>query len=335
MNANRLQIGLYVLFMIFSSGTYIGCSKNSDQGNLTRIRIGYLNHTSSLPVFVASERGMFTAAGIRVELIKFGSSRQQMDGLLTGNLDGTGGVGLPIIASVESKSPGNLKAYLIGVETGEDYSNYLLVRKDVEFDNIQSLKGKTIGTYTGSAPLMYLRLFLRRMGLNPDTDVKIRQVEVNLQVGALQQKQFDALYTIEPEATIAMQQGIARSMIDNPRARYIMDPFPATANVLSASFVSQHPDLAEKLMAACEEAAHYAHEHRREALNILAKFTGMDTTIAQKSRLFQWWDRERVDATQVQKMIDLLHEYKELDRPVSMDGVIISATAAQNPEGNQ
>jgi ABC-type nitrate/sulfonate/bicarbonate transport system substrate-binding protein len=159
--------------------------------------------------------------------------------------------------------------------------------------------------------------------MNPDKDVQIIQVSPDLQGQALDSKQFDALFTIDPYATIAVEKRLAKVMMDNPRVEYILNPFPAGANAFSIQFINKKPATVKKIVAALEEAVDYIRNHEADAKKILPKYTPLDDSMAQKSHVYEWWKMEEIDKESIQKYADLLYEGKELKKKLDVSPMFL------------
>jgi ABC-type nitrate/sulfonate/bicarbonate transport system substrate-binding protein len=133
-----------------------------------RVRVGWAAMTAShTPLWVAQEKGLFTKQGLMVELIFFGAGPPAMQALVAGDLD-----------IVVTSAPNVVNPRL----GGADFVMVLsiiptFIDHIISAPNITSpeqLKGKTgsvnrIGTISD----MGLRLSLRRLGIDPEKDVRI------------------------------------------------------------------------------------------------------------------------------------------------------------------
>lgn len=289
-----------------------------------RVRIGYMPYTSNLPFFVAQEKGFFEKEGLEVEAIRFSSSKEAMDALLTGKIDAEGTIGLSTLFAIESASPGQIKFFLPCVETNDKFANYLLVKKGSNISRIEDLKGRKIGTYSGTTQLLYLRLLLKELGIDPKKDVTIIQVSPQLEIEAFGTGQFDALFTIEPAATIAMEKGIGDPLIKNPRGKYIISPFPAGAFPLATKFLHESPGKAKRIYKAIDRAVDFIKTNEDEAKRIVPKYTGLEDTIAQKGGLYVWWKMKDTRTEPMQKLADILYENKEISAKVNVGKMILT-----------
>lgn len=246
----------------------------------TPLRVGYLPITADLPLFVAYEKGLFDKHGLtNVELVATSSSNEAIGNLVAGRTDIQGGVGLSTLYSSWLRRPGSFRLYATGYEDDENYTSSLLVPVDSPIQQPGDLVGRVVGTYSGLTQVVNLRLVLDDF-LDPETDITISQVDPSLQLKALQSGQFDALFTIDPYTTMALSQGLARSLIVNPRVKYIMRPFPTFANPVSANLVENSPDTVRSFIAAYNEGLEYLNEHPGVAGELLPKYTPVSPEVA-------------------------------------------------------
>lgn len=295
------------------------------QPQLEKVKVGYQQVSYYLPAFVAKEKGFFEEQGLDVEMVQFKGTNQVVDAAIQGKID-YGAGGYSTVFAAEAASPGQLKVFGRAVETeaGEKYQNFLLVPKNSSVQDIMDLKDGIIGTYTGTTQLLWLRLMLPKVGLDPEKDVQIMQVAPELQVNALAAGQFEALFTIEPYATIAVEKGVARVLIGNMRGKYIWDPFPAgPVGFFSAKYLKENPAKAEKIKAAVEKAVDYINAHESEAKALLPKYTPLDASIAAKVKLYKFDNDDSVYRDYVQKLADLLYEGKEIKKRIDTSALFL------------
>lgn len=312
-----------LLILILIAAITFHCSQKNESDTSYKVRLGYLEFSSNLPLFVALEKGFFKELGVKVEPVKLVSSNEAFNALLSGSLDGTVGNGLSTIYAIWQNSPGKFKIYLPCVETKDHFVSYLLVRQDSPITDVHELKGKKVGTYTGTSQLMYLKLFLEKF-MDPDKDVSIIQVDPNLQAGALAAGQFDALFTLEPYSTVALSKGIAKSLIDNPRVKYLLDPFPSGANSFSLDFLNRHSDLSIKIYDAFVKASKFILDNENESKEILTKYTPLDEKSAQLSNVYEWFplENESIYLPSLKALSDMMFKFGLLDKAVDVNEML-------------
>src|SRR5919107_1258537 len=133
-----------------------------------RVRVGWAAMTAShTPLWVAQEKGFSAKQGLAVESIFFGAGPPAMQALVAGDLD-----------IVITSAPNVVNPRLGGAETVMILSIIpTFIDHIISAPNITSpeqLRGK-IGSVNrfGSISDMGLRLSLRRLGIDPEKDVKI------------------------------------------------------------------------------------------------------------------------------------------------------------------
>src|SRR3972149_6635849 len=113
----------------------------------------------------------------------------------------------PVIFSIEQNSPGQFKIYIINAITDAAFPDYILVKKVSKINSLLDLKGKKIGTYPGSTILTYTKVILKHF-FDPDEDISIIQLKPELQLQALEAGQVDAIFTLEPIASLGIVRGV-------------------------------------------------------------------------------------------------------------------------------
>lgn len=298
------------LLIAFSVGIFIGYWVKGPAQTLwkPKVRLGYMPFASDLAIYVAIEEGYFNEEGIEVELIQFKASNENLNALLSGRTDMTGMIGLPTLFSAFEKDSTQFRIFLGTAETADHWASAFLVPADSPVKSITDLKGKIVGTYSGTTQLINLKSMLGQF-MDPTKEVTIQQVRADLQLPALQSKRFDALFTIEPRVTTAVEKGIGRIVEANPRYKYILQPFPVTSNCVSTRFLLDKPQAAKAVYRALARAAEYIRENESEAKKLLPKYTPLDASLAQKCHLYHWWVLTDVDRAAIQKLAD--HFYQQ------------------------
>jgi NitT/TauT family transport system substrate-binding protein len=317
---NNLGKILWVLVIMLLFTSMLTCTGKE---STHRIRMGYMQVSTGLPLFVALERGMFVRERLDVEPIMFESVNQAMDAMLTGRIDGIQGVGFTTFMAVEQNAPGQFRLFWTCADTKEKYTSALLKRKGLPYVSIESVKGKKIGTYTGTTQVMNLKVILRNLGLDPDRDVQIVQVGRQLELQAFAAGQFEFLFTIEPDVTIAIEKGIGERFVDNPRVKYISDPFVAGGAVISARFIRERPKDLEKLVRVANSAIDYIRTNENQSKEYLSKYTPLDRQTALSSGLYEFWKLGEENRNAMQLLADLYLREGELRKHIDTASMLL------------
>jgi NitT/TauT family transport system substrate-binding protein len=317
----RLLKLFFISIIAFLFISVIGCNQSKQAP--TKIKVGYIQFVTDLPLFVALENGYFKKRGLEVEAVKCGDSSEAMNLLLSGHIDAVAHLAFSVFWTAEEKASGRFKVFLPCYETGDSPVSYLLVRSNSPITNLTQLRGKKIGTITGITQLVYLKLLLEDLKIDPKKDVTIIQVTPTLQVQALQAGQFDALFTVDPYGTIILQKGMGKLLLTNPRSKHIVDPFWAAAAAMSSKLAS-HPNEAIILYEGMAEAVDFIRKDEIGAKSILPKYTPLDVNIASKVGLYKYAKiDEQLDFSKVQELADKMQNYGALNSNIDVKSMFM------------
>jgi NitT/TauT family transport system substrate-binding protein len=282
------------------------------------MRVGYVPLVVNLPLFVALEEGFFEKHGLKVEAIEAQSPNHIVDGIVSGKLEAAGVLGYPVIFAAEQQNPGELKIFQSGDETSENFVAALVVPNGSPIGKIEDLKGKRIGVWSGLTQVVFTKGILIGMGLNPEKDVTIVEIEPRLQVQGLAAGQFDVLSTAEPYPTIASGKNVGTIWIENPRVKYIQNPFPSVAVPVSAEFLQKNPKAAKAYLLALQDAIDFIRQNPEKAKSSLVKYTPIPKELASKVRMPQFNRFGEEDQANVQKNADWLFENGLLKKRINV-----------------
>jgi len=315
-----------ILIVFTTASSLMMCSRsNSEHPALPVVRVGYVPFNNCLPFFVAMDRGYFAAQGLNVEAIRFNNSTDVLNALIGGHLDATAGIAFSSYWSVEQESPGLLKVFLPNYETPEFPFSDLLVPANSPITDVSQLRGKKIGTYTGTSQLLYLRLYLKNIGLIPDRDVSTMQVGSELQIQALVSGQYDALFTIEPYCTIAVKSGAARVLVSSPRTKNILNPFWAGGPAVTAKYLHDNPQAVAALYNGMAHAVQFTRDSVLPARQALLKYTPVDSVVAATSGIYQFvLMNETMSMTAMQQLADMMTAEGVLRKHVDVQSLLLT-----------
>lgn len=180
--------------------------------DLITIHLGVNGSLTEAPFDIAQQKGFFRDEGLAVEFVPFKSAADMVVPLGAGQLDAGGGV----------PTAGLYNAVARGIDVrvvadlGSDPPGYgfqeLLVRTDLvktRFKTPRDLKGMTISVAAqGATGYAALGRLLQTLGLSL-ADVRLLYLAYPDQVVALKNGSVDASLMPEPNATLAVQSGLA------------------------------------------------------------------------------------------------------------------------------
>ena len=310
MKKTTIAISVLAAIIIIVGAIFI-FSPNQKVQEKEIVKIGYLPITASLPLFVAQENGYFQEEGLEAELVKAETSNIIMESLVSGNLDLTSAVAYSTLFPVESTAPGNFVVFSGVSETDDIFANFLLVKQDSDIQTVSDLKGKRIVTRSGAAMKTYTSLVLEKFGLSL-TDVELQQVAPSLLVSTFNSPEVDAIYDVEPAMTVILESGNGKILEENPRVKYVLNPFPVAGTVFSTKFMENNPTTAEKIIKITEKAIDYINQNPETAKQLLTKYTPLNSDIASKTRLYKFDKLADIDKGSVQKLADIENSDNEI-----------------------
>jgi NitT/TauT family transport system substrate-binding protein len=302
-----------------------GCSRKSV--TVPSIKVGYIPFNNCLPFFVAVEKGYFKQHGVAVEPVKCNDSSQALNALIAGQVQALAGITLSSYWAAEQEGSGRLKLFLEHYEDADEPYSYLLIPKNSSIKDPLELKGKKVGTYTGVSQLLYLRLYLKKLGLEADKDVTVIQVGSDLQIQALGAGQYDALFTVEPYGTIAVMKGIAKVLVTNPRTKAIQNPFWSAAAGVRTDYFAQNREVVASLYKGLADGVRFIRSNSTAAKAYLPKYTPMEPDVAAKSGLYRWvLVDESLDKRGIQELADLMAANGVLRKTVNANAMLLTAS---------
>ena len=289
-------------------------------GKTDTVKIGFLNNTGSLPLFVAEEKGFFNEEGIREEATPIATSNQLVDALVAGNLQAFPESSAYPVLAVELQSPGRLKIFAASAITRQRPFDVLLVKENSPIAKLSDLGGKRIGVFPGSTATSLLRKYLK------DSHVAVAGITFvpippQTQLGALLEGSIDALHSYEPTTAIALARGGVRKLFGSVYAE-LLEPNLQGVGVVSARFLREQPETARKVIRALEKAMAFMRQNEAETRQILGRRLKLEERVAQTSVLLDVQPHVEIDRGALQKYADMLSGLGELKGQVNVDGLI-------------
>ena len=155
-----------------------------------------------------------------------------------------------------------------------------VVRNGFPANSIAELKGAKLMSAPGPANLNTAKAILARDGLK-EGDYAIDQLDMGQHVNAMTAGTFDGGYTLEPNASMMIKAGVARSLEAGLISKYILGSESANGYAagcaMTADFIQKRPDVAKRFAAAWAKAVAFINTNPDEA-RTLARNTSRRTT---------------------------------------------------------
>lgn len=298
---------------------------------LEKVKLSWLPIMQTTPLYVALQDGLFTKAGLDVEVVQFQNPNQIIDSLVASQADaGAPGAAAGITMLAESRYPGTFKVF--GLQGGNTkmkrLNDALIVKSDSTISSFKDLKGKSLGHLPGIQWRTISRHLVRANGLDPDKDVRLQEIAVGLQVPSVVSGSIDATLSLEPVGSIAVASGEAKRAMTNPCSEFIADPFYSGISVLTTKFLKERPKAARALVQALDEATHIANAQFERVRPYFAKYTaikGDDVKIVAQPYLRAWNEIDSTDVASYQALVDVFHKENVLKERIDVRNILLKS----------
>jgi NitT/TauT family transport system substrate-binding protein len=241
-----------------------------------KVKVGVFPTASSLPYFLAIERGFFKEQGIEPETSRLIGGPPNIAAMISNQIEAA-----IVLVTIEGMNA-NLKkpgvAMYIGVHSqNKTYQmEQFVARRGYTAESLKDLKGARIMSAPGPANVVAAKAVLAKVGLG-ERDYTIDQLDMAQHVNAMTSGAFDAGYTLEPQASTMRKLGVARTLEAGVITKYILgdengNAFAAGCAVTS-DFIRNRPDVARRFALVWKKAIGFVNDNPQEARKYLAKNT--------------------------------------------------------------
>jgi NitT/TauT family transport system substrate-binding protein len=241
-----------------------------------KVKVGVFPVSSSLPYFVALERGYFKEQNIDAEMVRLIGGPPNVAAMITNQIDAAA-----VLVTIEGmnanlKKPGVAMYISVNSQNVKYRMEQFVVRNGFNAKTLKDLKGAKIMSAPGPANVTMAKAALAAAGLK-EGDYTIDQLDMGQHVNAMKAGTFDAGYTLEPNASVMRKLGIATTIEAGVIAHYVLGDADADAYVggcaLTSDFIANRPDVARRFAAAWAKAVDLINNNPAEARKHLVKNT--------------------------------------------------------------
>ena len=241
-----------------------------------KVAVGLFPVSSSLPYFVALEKGYFKDQNIEPEMTKLAGGPANVAAMITGQIEVSAVLVTLDGLNANVKKPGVAMYIALNSQTPTYKMEQFVVRTGFKADKISDLKGAKLLSAPGPANLNTAKAVLAKNGLK-EGDYTIDQLDMSQHVNAMTAGTFDGGYTLEPNASMMIKAGVARSLEAGVISKYILNDEKADAYAagcaFTSDFIAKRPDVAKRFAAAWGKAIDYIKSNPDDARKYLAKNT--------------------------------------------------------------
>ncbi|MBM2802181.1 MAG: LysM peptidoglycan-binding protein [Deltaproteobacteria bacterium] len=235
---------------------------------LQKINVAYSSISGNVsPLWVTQDKGLFRKYGLEVQAILIESGTTTAQALVAGDISFASVAGPAAIQSNLRGADVVIIAGVINTLTFQLYTERGITRPD-------QFKGKSLGvTRYGSATDFAMRYAVEKYGLDASKDVSILQLgNQPAQLAALEAGRVQGAMLSAPTSLRAKKLGFP--MLADLQMLGL--EYQHTSIATTKSLLKSKPDLARDFMRAYIEGIHYAKTHRRETMDVLAKYLRTD-----------------------------------------------------------
>ncbi len=241
-----------------------------------KVKVGVFPISSSLPFYVALDRGFFKEVGIEPEVSRLMGGPPNVAALITNQIEVSA-----VLVTLEGINANLKKAgvamYVAMHSQNVDYKmDQFVVRNGVSVKSLADFKGKRLMSAPGPANLNTAKGILAKVGLK-EGDYTIDQLDMGQHVNAIKAGTFDGGYTLEPSATIIQQIGAGTVVEAGVISKYILGDEKANAYAAGCAFTTEfmkaRPDVARRFAAGWAKAIEFIKADPAAARKHLAKNT--------------------------------------------------------------
>jgi NitT/TauT family transport system substrate-binding protein len=241
-----------------------------------KVSVGVFPVSSSLPYFVALEKGFFKEQNIAPEMTKLMGGPPNVAAMMTNQIEVSA-----VLVTLEGlnanvKKPGVAMYIAVNSQTKVWKMEQFVVRNGFKAETIADLKGAKLMSAPGPANLNTAKAILAKNGLK-EGDYTIDQLDMGQHINAMTAGTFDGGYTLEPNASMMIKAGVARSLEAGVISKYILGDEAADAYAagcaMTSDFIQKRPDVAKRFAAAWGKAIDFINKNPDEARKYLANNT--------------------------------------------------------------
>jgi NitT/TauT family transport system substrate-binding protein len=283
----------------------------SAQPALPTLRVGAVPVEGYAQAFFGLELGMFSKAGLTVELQNPGGSAAAAAAIVGGSLDII--VTTPLLlASAVVRGVPFVVAAAGALSTTKAPNAVLVTVPSSTVRTAKDLVGKTVGVYTfKQLTELSLDAWLAQGGVEPE-QVKVIEVSPSAMVPALQRGQVDAGIMGEPTLSAALKTGEVRQLAN---ALAVISPrYVSTVWCCLSTLVQRQPEAMKRFAGVIYETARWTNTHPTESAQLVAKYTKMNADDV--SGMIRNEFAESLRPAELQPLLDAAYKFKFISRAV-------------------
>ncbi len=331
------SIFLLISSLIILSLAIIGCTPNTDEKELTTLKVSEVTHSVFYaPQYVAIALGFFEEEGIDLQLTNSQGADKVMTAVLSDQVDiGFAGPEAAIYVYNEGKED---YAEVFAQVTQKDGSFLVAREKDEDF-KWENLKGKHIlPGRKGGVPYMTLQYIIEQHGLNTQTDLNFdNSISYDTMNSAFAAGTGDYVTIFEPTATVFEKEGKGYIVASVGEAA---GEIPYTAYFAKKSYLEENSEIIQKFVRAIYKGQQWVatHSAKEIAETLSPSFPEIDLDVLETViQRYQEIDAWKTEPSMTKESFDTLQQIMlhagELKQTVPYEKVVNNHFANQVSTG--
>jgi NitT/TauT family transport system substrate-binding protein len=282
----------------------------------TKVKIGYVPVSQSLPLYLALEKGYFTSAGLEIEPIKFEAPNLYADAIVSGQIDfSANSLATGIMSIVETKNPGTFQIYGTNYADVNNAADVIVVPKDSTAATFADLKGKTCVTLDGPQFKTIFTKLAKDAGLKASEqgkggDIFYKELPVTELVTALGSKTADCIVGLDPAGTVAVNKGIGKLLGTSPISQAFGGKFYGGVSAVNTTFKSKNPTTTSKVVEIMDKATAEIQKDPQAAKQYLPKYLGIPAELVNSMKVQSFRSSTDLDESDFVGIDNFLNEFQ-------------------------
>jgi NitT/TauT family transport system substrate-binding protein len=314
-----------------NEGAENNSANNEDSPETVSIDVGMLKLTSSAPLFIAIEKGLFEEENLEVNPQWFEAAQPITVATAGGSVD-VGATG--ITASLYNMVAGGQKLWIVA-DKGREQEGYsssaVLVPNDSDVTKVEELKGKRLGiTQTGSTFHYMAGRVLENHGLSVEDVELVPLNSIQGLMESLNSKQVDAVILNEPNISKVVKEGYGKVITQVGEE---MDY--QTSGIFFSPAFAENKETAVRFLKAYAKATRYYYdavlvkengevvpgENYDEVVKIIADYTDQDVELIKLG--MPYMDRDGVLLSEdIQTQVDWYAKENLIDEAIDVNEIV-------------
>lgn len=295
-----------------------GCGSSSSSDTKlekTSVVVGAVPGEGAASLYIAQAKGLFTKQGLHVKIVPTTTATAVIPEMMHGAVDIDSGQWSSVIAA-QAKGLGHFHALANGFALGP-HVHEMLTLPSSGITNPQQLKGKTIAVNALNSLTTDLALTgLSAYGITP-SEVHFVTIPFPAEIAALSAHRVDAAYMIEPYITEAQENIGASPLVDIDKGS--TSNFPINGFAVTSQWAQQNPKTAAAFARAISEGNNLAATNPGVLRQVLGSSLHLNQKIA--DAMASGTFPTSVDATQLQRVADLMQQYGQLKQKFDVHSI--------------